>query len=192
MAEENGYHSENEDEYKSADSESEESDEDTPRTYTQEDFDKALEAERAETAKFKRMSEQRAKKLEGNSKGVEYKKSEGSIGYAEKAFLNVNGIKGEDELQIVQEAMKFTNKNLEDIIESNYVKLELKALREQRATEEATPKGSNRSGSSSRTNIDYWIAKGELPPSDQVELRRKVVNEKLRVSQQKSKFAQSS
>jgi len=112
------------------------------------------------------------------------------LDYGAKAFLIANGIKGQEEISIVQDVLNATGKSLDEVIEMRFVQEELKALREQKQTEDAMPKGAGeRGGQGARTTVDYWIAKGELPPADQTELRRKVVNEKLKRSKQKSKFA---
>lgn len=114
------------------------------------------------------------------------------LDYGAKAFLIANGIKGQEEISIVQDVLNATGKSLEEVIEMRFVQEELKALREQKQTEDAMPKGAGeRGGQGARTTVDYWIAKGELPPADQTELRRKVVNEKLKRSKQKSKFAET-
>lgn len=116
-------------------------------------------------------------------------KEDKSLDYGQKAFLIANGIKGQEELSIVQDVLNATGKSLDEVIEMRFVQEELKALREQKQTEDATPKGNGeRGGNGARNTVDFWIAKGELPPADQVELRRKVVNEKLKRSKQKSKF----
>lgn len=116
-------------------------------------------------------------------------KDDKSLDYGQKAFLIANGIKGQEEISIVQDVLNSTGKSLDEVIEMRFVQEELKALREQKQTEDATPKGNEgRGGNGARGTVDFWIAKGELPPADQVELRRKVVNEKLKRSKQKSKF----
>ena len=111
------------------------------------------------------------------------------LGYDHKAYLVANGIKGAEEFSIVQEVMQNTGKSLDDVIEMRYVQAELKALREEKATADAMPKGDKvRGGKSAQNTVDYWIAKGELPPADQVELRRKVVAEKVRQDSTGNKF----
>ena len=75
--------------------------------------------------------------------------------------------------------MKQTGKSLKDVVASKYFQAELKERQEARQVEKATPSASRRSASSPQTEVDYWIKKGELPPADQVELRRAVVNAKM-------------
>jgi len=60
--------------------------------------------------------------------------------------------------------------------------------RKAKADELATPGTSSRASVSTRDSAEYWIAKGELPPKDQVELRAKVVNQKLEKSKKSQMF----
>lgn len=113
------------------------------------------------------------------------------LGYAEKAFLNANGVKGSEEYDLVKDFMENTGKDLESIVESKFFQSELKELREAKRTEDATPKGTKRSVQSSKDSVDYWLAKGELPentPENQ-ELRRKVVNARYERESKSSHFA---
>ena len=108
--------------------------------------------------------------------------------YAEKAFLRASGIESVD-YTLVWEAMKQTGKTLDEVLGFKYFQAELKEVREARATKDAIPSGSKRSTPSTRDTVDYWIAKGELPPPDQIQLRRDVVNEKLKREQDRNQFA---
>lgn len=112
-----------------------------------------------------------------------------TLGYDQKAFLFVQGIKDKEQIAIVQEAMKASGRSLEEVLENKFVQAELQAYLELKNTEDSLPKGGSTRGSNpSRTSVDYWIAKGELPPADQVELRRKVVNERMKRETISSKF----
>jgi hypothetical protein len=106
--------------------------------------------------------------------------------YAEKAYLLANGLKS-DEFAVIEEAMKSTGKSIDDVLGSKWFQNDLKERREVAASKAALPDGSGRSGQTTRDTVDYWLAKGELPPADQVELRRKVVNAKIKAAQ-KSHF----
>lgn len=111
------------------------------------------------------------------------------LDYGQKAFLAANGVKGSDEMKLVQEIMRNTGKkDLESVLESKYFKSELEEMRALRSTAEANPSGSKRSGQSSADSVDYWIAKGELPPNTNPELRRQVVNARLKKSESGSPF----
>jgi hypothetical protein len=108
--------------------------------------------------------------------------------YAEKAYLKASGINSE-EFFLVEEVAKATGKSLDEVLESKYFQAELKERRETKATQNAIPTGTKRSGQSARDEVDYWIAKGELPPADQHELRQKVVNAKIKTEKAKSQFS---
>lgn len=111
------------------------------------------------------------------------------LDYSQKAYLVALGHKDADEMSIIQEAMVSTGKTLEEVLANKFVQAEISDLREKKTTEEALPQGGAKRGSNpSRTSVDYWLAKGELPPPDQVDLRRKVVNERMKRESNTSKF----
>lgn len=112
--------------------------------------------------------------------------------YGQKAFLVSNGIKGKDEMALAKEVMEETGKtDLEDLVESKYFKARLKEFREDAAAKDAVPDSSRRSSAGSRDSVEYWIAKGELPPNtpENRELRTKVVNAKMKAANNGSKFS---
>lgn len=164
-------------------------------TFTLEEFNAKMAEKDADIAKYRRMAEQRAKKLEdfekggkGDKGGDSKKSNEFELGYGEKAFLKANGFDGDEEYNVILDTMKFTGKTLEEVMKHPFVTAEIKAIREQKQAEDALPKGNNRGGASSRNSVDYWLQKGELPPEDQTDLRRKVVNARINASKNKQKF----
>jgi len=112
---------------------------------------------------------------------------ESSLDYGQKAFLVAEGVKRGEETNLVEEFME-TGKSLEEILDSRVFQAELKSLREDIKAKEATPSNSKRSTSTSRDKVEYWVNKGELPPIDQVELRRAVVNAKVKSENSGSNF----
>ncbi len=102
------------------------------------------------------------------------------LDYAQKAYLTANGLKGKDEHALALEYAKNTGKSLDDVVENKYFLNDLTDLREKRATKNAMPSSSKRPNNSSKEEVDYWISKGDLPPATEVELRRKVVNERIK------------
>lgn len=114
----------------------------------------------------------------------------GDLDYGQKAYLVANGIKGE-EMNLVKEVMANTGKSLDEVLESKYFQAELKEFREAKAVEEATPSGTPRSGQSSRDSVEYWLAKGEMPPADQRELRQQYVNAKMKAETNKNIFTEN-
>lgn len=119
------------------------------------------------------------KSKEDKSSKKSSKKSE-EFDYSEKAFLIANGIKESDEVDLVKAIMTDTGKSLDDVLESKYFQAELKEIRDVKITTNAIPSGSKRTGQSAQNTVEYWIAKNELPPADQRELRQKVVNERIK------------
>ena len=107
----------------------------------------------------------------------------------DKAILRVEKITSEEEIGLVESIMKDTGKTLEQVLESKYFQSELKEMRELKASEDATPTGTKRANNSARDTVDYWIAKGELPPASQPELRQKVVNAKIAKEKAGSNFS---
>lgn len=175
----------NEDLDKGADDKLEEKSEDRPK-----------ETPEARLARMERQTAQLRKKL-----GVEPKEEKSEpksnksedFDYAQKAYLVANGIKGKKELELAQEFIKNTGKDLDDVIESKFFQSELKELREADASANAVPKGSKRSASSTKDSVDYWLAKDELPENtpENMELRRQVVNARYKRETSGSKFASS-
>jgi len=131
-----------------------------------------LAAEEAEEAKTKEKQPQDKKK---------------DFDYAEKAYLKAMGIE-KDEFPFVKEAMQSTGKSLDEILDSKYFQSELKEKREEKASQDAIPSGTKRSGGSARDSVEYWLAKGEMPPEDQPKLRREVVNARIAAEERKTKF----
>lgn len=168
--------------------EGEESQDDKP-----EKDEKPIETPEAKAARLLRQTNQARKKLglepltEGKPDKKTSKKSDG-FDYGEKAFLIANGIKEADEMELVSEIIKSTGKSLDEVVGSKYFQAELKEMRDDKTTTDAIPKGSKRSNNSSANTVEYWIAKGELPPKDQRELRQKVVNARIKADTNKSQF----
>lgn len=97
----------------------------------------------------------------------------------EKAYLISNGIKGSEEIEFVQKMKKETGRDVESLLETTYFQTELKEFREKKTTANAIPTSSKRSSNSQVDSVEYWIAKGELPPASEVTLRRDVVNARM-------------
>lgn len=118
-------------------------------------------------------------KVEPKTPKNDQDKKLGELDYGQKAFLNSLGYKDVEDQKYVQQAMKESGKGLEEILAIPFISGELKRLSEERATKAAIPPADNRNGSPARDTVEYWIAKGELPPKDQRELRGKVVKAKI-------------
>ncbi len=104
----------------------------------------------------------------------------GELGYGEKAFLNSEGYKHAEDHAYVQQTMKDTGRSLEQVLSTPYVKAELERMGEERKTKAAAPSADGgRQGAPARNSVEYWLAKGELPPASETQLRRDVVNAKM-------------
>lgn len=106
----------------------------------------------------------------------------------DRAVLSVKGITEPEEIELVERRKAETGRPLEDLLDSSWFKQELKELRDSNLSFTAMPKGSRRSGQAARDSVEYWIQKGELPPRNQVQLRRDVVNAKMHRQKQGNVF----
>ena len=143
----------------------------------------------------------RAKELEGRLKRAETKlkkssdspapskpSTPGEFDYSQKAFLAVNDVKSAKELELAKEFMANTGKSLDDVVTNKYFLQELKELKDLEATAAATPSGSKRTGQSAQDSVEYWLAKGEMPPQGMTELRRAYVNAKMKKESSEKMF----
>jgi hypothetical protein len=154
------------------------------------------ESPAAKEARLKRQLNQLYKKnpelAQPEQKTGTQKTTSGELDYGQKAFLAANGVKGSDEIKLVQEIMRNTGKkDLESVLESKYFKSELEEMRALRDTANANPTGTKRTGQTSSDKVEYWLAKGEMPPKEQVELRRQYVNAKSGANSSTPKFYNS-
>lgn len=145
-------------------------------------LDKQIEQHRA---KFPHLYEDDSKK-----KSKKEDKKSDDLDYGQKAFLVAKGIESADEVALVKKVMSDTGKTLDEVLESKYFQAEIKEMRDIKAVADATPNGGNRNGSSASNTVEYWIKKGELPPNtpDNVQLRRDVVNARLKKEKSGSTF----
>lgn len=108
--------------------------------------------------------------------------------YAELSYLAVKEIESDEEIAFTKKWMEDTGKSLKEVINNKMFKAELKEKREEAASKEAIPTGTKRAGNATRDSVEYWIAKGELPPADQKQLRRDVINARYKTEGDQSKF----
>ena len=110
----------------------------------------------------------------------------------DRAVLSVKGITEPEEIELVEKRKKETGRTLEELLDTNWFKAELKEFRENATSFEAIPKGSKRSNQAARDSVQYWISKGTLPPKNQVQLRRDVVNAKMKKEKEGNVFSDKS
>jgi hypothetical protein len=146
----------------------------------------------AELGRRKRAEKEalRAKKTEEpEKKSLSEKKQK--LDYGELAYLEIQGIKTKEEREYLKDAQQVSGLDLQDLLTKPFIQAELKALRDAKSTLEAVPSASKRTtpGQSGKDTVDYWIKKDELPPVEQMELRRKVLNQKIHKEREGSKFS---
>lgn len=155
----------------------EEEDEDVDLT----DWKAEAEKAKAEAEKYKAIATRYKKKSSKTAEPEEKEsKKSNSLDYGQKAYLKASGISGKEEMELVQHWVESTGKELDDILESKHFKNELSDLRDDKEVKAAMPDGTKRSGNQGRDTVDYWIAKGEMPPADSPKLRQEYVNAKMK------------
>ena len=92
--------------------------------------------------------------------------------------LKENGLKDADEISLVTEKAKELGIDPLKLVKGGYADTMLKEHRQAKADALANPGTQSRGGVNKTDSVEFWIAKGELPPADKVELRRKVVKSK--------------
>jgi len=179
-------------ETQNTDTESTETQKDEVETKEETRNDKYTETPEARVSRLRRELKRAQQKL-GVEEEVEVKPKTKSFSLdrADKAFLNANGIKGQDEYNLVTDFVKNTGKDIEEIIDSKYFQSELKdsrATRESKMASDAAS-GSNRTGNSAQDTVEYWINKGTLPPPYMKQLRRDVVNTRQKADSHRGTFS---
>ena len=111
---------------------------------------------------------------------------------SETALLIAHGLKTKEERDLFQKAKKSTGAEIDEVLADDFFQNKLKGLREENASDDAVPTGSKSSSSSPKGSVDYWIAKGELPPEDGTQetydLRKAVVKEKIKQGESAHQF----
>lgn len=161
----------------------------------------AIQEQLVDTLQYNENMRIRAEKAEKEAKKAKEtasppkKKGEGKtpkkqgFDYGELAYLTAKGI-SEDCHEFLLNEVKTTGKELKELLGFNYVKEEMNKITEAKAAQDAIPTASKRSSKVTKDNVDYWLAKGELPentPENQ-QLRRDIVNARAKREVDKSKF----
>ena len=102
--------------------------------------------------------------------------------------LKENGLKDADEISLVTEKAKELGIDPLKLVKGGYADTILKEHRQSKADALANPSTQSRGGVNKTDSVAFWIAKGELPPTTEVELRRKVVKAKIAKQSQKNMF----
>jgi hypothetical protein len=145
--------------------------------------------------------EAKARELEGRNKRLQTKlekkkttkkTNDSELDYGKLAFFNDESdvkVKSKEDRSFLKEMMEETGKSQDELLETKWFLNDLKEKQESRTVKKAIPSNNKRRGNSEVNEVEYWLAKGELPGNDNVELRRKVLNEKIKRVKNKSKFA---
>jgi hypothetical protein len=153
----------------------------------------ALEAELAKTKRLLAKAKKTTPAAPQSDDGSQKTEKSGELGYGEKAFLRAYDIKGSEELALVRQ-FQDRGFSLDSIVEDDVFTAKLTKLREAKAAQDAVPSTTRRASQPPADDVEQWIAKGELPPNDpaNVELRRKVLNERIRRESIGSRFSDNS
>lgn len=164
---------------------------DTEDTSEEPKAQKPKETLEAKKARLERQLKQTRKQMGETDDEPAPSKKSGDLDYGQKAYLTATmNIRGSEEWALVKEYVG-NGKSIDDLVDNRHFNNDLKDLREAKASKDALPSGTKRSGQSARDDVSYWIAKGELPPHDQVELRRAVVNARMKAEGNDNAFVPS-
>ncbi len=95
-----------------------------------------------------------------------------------RAELRAEGIKDDEEIDFVIEKAKILGVEPAVAAKDEVVAALLEKKRKEKLNLLAMPDNQSRNNVNTRDSVEYWIAKGELPPKDQIDLRRQVVKRK--------------
>lgn len=134
-----------------------------------------------------------AKKPEPTAPSQDKQTQSTDLGYAELAYLEAKGISSDEEQSMVQKAMSDSGKSLKDVVASKWFQAELKEARDAKVSQEAMPSAGKRGAPQAKDTVQFWIAKGELPPNtpENTQLRRDVVAAKRAAATGQGKFYNS-
>lgn len=171
-----------------------------PVPYVEQKNERPAETPEAKRARLQRELSQHNKKHgfeEGEGEGKKGKKGAKEDGpkefdLGEEAYLLANGVKTPEEMDLVKDFMQDTGRTLKEVLGNTRFQAELKEHQEAVRTGQAIPQGSRRQAQNSPNSVEFWIAKGELPPDDGTEAARKlrtaVVNAKQKAATSGSQF----
>ena len=137
----------------------------------------------AQRARTKELKAQLSKFQEAVLPKEEKKVEKTSFGYDELAWLEVKGVHEEDH-NILLEAINATGKDLRTVLGSKWMQADIAEAKEVRATKNAMPKETKRSGGTATDDIGYHYQKYEASgfkelPTDPV-LKNKVIRELMK------------
>lgn len=129
--------------------------------------------ERAKKAEAKLLKEKVEKKVESV-----LEQKAGELDETQLEYLDLKGIRDDDEIEIIKGVIKKTGMSLRSAINDDYVQTKLAHLKRDKEKLDATPGSTRRTGGNEINTTDYWVAryeqKGELPKD--FELQSQVFN----------------
>ena len=108
------------------------------------------------------------------------------------ALMEQRGHKSIEEQDYIAESMDKYNLSLKEVLADDYHQAKMKGIKDSIAVKEATPSGRGRTPASGKQSVEYWLAKGGLPPENDVKLRRDVLNARIKSEERGNKFAPQS
>jgi hypothetical protein len=165
-----------------------------PKLYkTREELVKSLEYaqnQKIRAEKAEKSAKSTPKKAEGENPTP--KKKDG-FDYAELAYLEVKGVNDKEAQDYLSSEIKKTGKDLKELLGYDYINESLKKMKEAKESQNAIPSRSKRSSATVKSDVSYWINKGELPENtpENMQLRREIVNAKLKKSENVDKFTEN-
>ena len=158
---------------------------------------KQTESPEAKQSRLKRELKQHEKKHDftsslGTTKTKEKVEKSSELDYGKLAYLKAHGIETDAEIELAEQTVEESGKSLKEVLETNFFKGELKALRADAKTAEATPKGKRRPSSQVQGDVDFhykkYLATGELP--EDREMKRLVLEKRVDKEKDKSQFTE--
>ena len=117
----------------------------------------------------------------------ELDKSDKALEIAQHALLNSSGYKASEQQDYVFEQAKKLKVDVSEIVNDDYHKSKLKAISDKLAVQGNMPKGGGTGGGGASDSVEYWLAKDELPPDQ--ELAEKVVEAKKKKDSGSKQFS---
>lgn len=109
--------------------------------------------------------------------------------YAKLAYLKSEKVEHPDDQKIVMEEAARLRLPLTDVLQMEHIKTRLQSNADTRNAQNGMPSGGKRTGAVTQQDVEYWVAKGEVPLHDQA-LAEKVVEAKMSRESQKNKFSE--
>lgn len=157
---------------------------------------------KAEASKYKRMAEQRGKKLEkyasvhkeeevsDQQQSQDKKVSQSNEpDYGRLSYLETKGVNHPDDQKIAMDEAARLKLPLTEILQMEHIKGRLQANKDQREAQAGISiKGGKRTGGSTQHDVEYWLARPDERPADQ-EMAAKVLNAKMAKEASANRFS---